>query len=178
METEIEKKANGKKTTITTIERKTGFDWEALKAKVESEHWRKLRIEIKLRDRMHAGKPAQLNAANAMLAARGLQEVVEAKEIERPVEERANEVVDEGLCEFHRREGKPGIWWPTNNFKACLKENWSVLGYRMDATPRSQRGNEAEDVEAATEDGAKKKAKRKTIQGSRGYLAEDRKSVV
>ena len=46
-----------------SIERKSSFDWESLRSKVEGEHWKKLRVEIKLRDRLHAGKPAQLDAA-------------------------------------------------------------------------------------------------------------------
>jgi hypothetical protein len=147
--------------TAATIERKHGFDWDSLKAKVEAEHWKKLLITFKLRDKLHAGKPAQLDAAKAMLAARGLGDLVDAREQERPAEDRAEEVVDEGLCEFHRREGKPGVWWPSNNLKACIKENWSVLGYRMDARPRGARKSEA-----AGEEGGKK------LQGSRGAIHE------
>ncbi len=173
---------------IVSIERKKAFDWEGLKAKVEQDHWRKFKIVIQIREKMHAGKPAQLDAANAMLKARGLEEVVEAREAERPLEERVEETVDQGLCEFHRREGKPGLWWPSNNLKACFKENWSVLGYRKDATPRSKRkgddvpasadetmeataGEEGEETPVAK---GKKKAtpKGKTLQGSRGAWAE------
>ena len=51
----MEKTATAAAPKMTTIERKTGFDWNALKTKVETNHWRKLRIEIKLRDKMHAG---------------------------------------------------------------------------------------------------------------------------
>jgi hypothetical protein len=136
------KKSNAE--NVVVIERKKPFDWGSMKAKAEQEHWRKLRVVIKLREKMHAGKPAQLDAANAMLKARGLEEVVEAREAVRPVEERAEEIIDEGLCEFHRREGKPGIWWPSNHFKACIKENWSVLGYRVEH--RGSRGALAEGV--------------------------------
>jgi len=165
---------------VVSIERKKPFDWEGLKAKVEQDHWRKFKIVIQIREKMHAGKPAQLDAANAMLKARGLEEVVEAREAERPLEERVEETVDQGLCEFHRREGKPGLWWPSNNLKACFKENWSVLGYRKDATPRSKRKGEDEDtvmseaMEEAGLEGEKKKAKPKgkTLQGSRGAWAE------
>ncbi|MDP3766480.1 MAG: hypothetical protein Q8S13_00560 [Dehalococcoidia bacterium] len=149
----------------TTIERKTTFNWTALKATAEANHWKKLRVAIQIRDRLHAGKPAQLDAANAMLAARGLGDVVEAREQARPDEERAEEVVEEGLCEFHRRDGKPGIWLPSNNVKACLKENASVLGYRMDATPPSKR--KEKDVD---EDG--KATPRKKLQGLRGAMHE------
>lgn len=145
-----------------TIERRSAFDWIGLKARVEREHWRKLRVEIEIRDQLHAGKPAQLDAAKAMLAARGLEEIVEAREQERPPEERAEEAVDEGLCEFHRREGKPGLWLPSNHLKAMIKENWSALGYRLDATPPSRR--RAPKAEGEGE--------RKKIQGSRGALHE------
>lgn len=131
-------------TGMTVVERRSPFDWSALKTKAEADHWRKLRVVILVRDKMHAGKPAQLDAAKAMLAARGLTDIVEAREAERPAEERAAEVVDEGLCEFHRREGRPGIWWPSNHMKACLKENWSVLGYRVEH--RGSRGALAEGV--------------------------------
>ena len=37
-----------------------------------------------------------------------------------------------GLCEFHRRDGVKGIWFPCNHIKAGLKENWSVLGLGME----------------------------------------------
>lgn len=170
--------AAAKTEKITTIERKKAFDWDGLKAKVEKEHWRKFLIRIQVREKLHAGKPAQLDAANAMLKARGLEEVVEAREAERPIEERAEEVVDQGLCEFHRREGKPGLWWPSNNLKACFKENWSVLGYRKDATPRSKRkGGDvdttmSEAMEEAGLQGEKKAGKSKALQGSRGAWAE------
>lgn len=147
------------------IVRKSGFDWAGLKVQAEREHWRKLRVVIKLRDKLHAGKPAQLDAAKAMLAARGLGEVVEAREQARPVDERAEEVVDEGLCEFARRSGKPGIWFPSNNLKSMIKENWSVLGFRMDATAPSKRGEKAD-----SEDG--KPSERKKLQGSRGAIHE------
>lgn len=140
------KKATAEKIEIehVTVERRVPFDWGALKAKIETDHWRKLRVVIKFRDKLHAGKPAQLNAANAMLKARGLEDLVEAREQERPDEERAAEVVDEGLCEFHRRDGKPGIWFPANNLKAMIKENWSVLGLRVEK--RGSRGALAEGV--------------------------------
>ena len=158
----------------TAIERKTGFDWKGLKAQAERDHWRKLLITIQVRDKLHAGKPAQLDAAKAMLAARGLDDVVEAREQARPEAERAEEVVDEGLCEFARRDGKPGIWFPSNNLKAMLKENWSVLGYRMDATPRPLRkaGALTTDGEEITDGAKPEKGKRKALQGSRSALAE------
>lgn len=154
-----------KKKVGVTIERKSEFDWPALKALVEKEHWKKLLVEIQLRDELHAGKPARLDAANAMLAARGLGDVVEAREQERPAEERAEEVVEEGLCEFHRRDGRPGIWLPSNNLKSMIKENASVLGYRADATPRSKRKEKDLDEEG-------KAVARKKLQGLRGAIHE------
>ena len=154
--------AKNSKSTVV-IERKSAFDWASLKAKVEKDHWRKLKVTIRVREKLHGGKPKELDAANAMLNARGLNEVVEARLAEIPVEERAEKVVDEGLCEFHRREGKPGLWMPSNNLKAMLKENWSALGYYKDATPRSKRKS------VEPEDGEKKG---KALQGSRGRLHE------
>ena len=188
--------------TVVPVRKAGGFDFIAMQKQAEREHWKKLYFKIKVRERLHAGKPAQLDAAKAMLAARGLTEVVEARELERPVEERAEEVVLEGLCEFSRREGYSGIWFPTNNIKAMIKENWSVLGFRMDATPPSKRKpgetSPPADVEAdaaaetlaaklaaegeaqkATKGGKKGKAApakpvgaRKALMGSRTKLAE------
>ena len=167
--TENEKSANGKQ---VLIERKTPFDFEALKKKVLGEHWRKFAVEVKVREKMHGGKPVQLDAAKAMLKARGLEDIVEAREAAVPGEERAITVVDEGLCAFHRRgpavEGapdKPGLWWPSNNFKACLKENWSALGYNMDARPKSKRGKLTKEGEGGEDAG-------KALRGSRGALHE------
>lgn len=166
METNIEKTANGSKQVL--IERKTAFDFEALKKKVITQHWRKFAVEVQIREKMHGGKPVQLDAAKAMLKARGLEDIVEAREATVPGEERAITVVDEGLCAFHRRaaakpgeKDKPGLWWPSNNFKACIKENWSALGYNMDARPKSKRGKDSGD-----EDGGK------ALRGSRGALHE------
>lgn len=150
---------------VVEIRKKNQTDWGGLLKAAEKDHWRKLRLTIKIREKLHAGKPRQLDAAKAMLKARGLDEVVEAMEFEVPDAERAAEVVDEGVCEFHRREGKPGIWFLSNNMKACLKENWSVLGYRKDATPRSKKAAKAE---AAVE--GEKAAK--TVQGSTKMMAE------
>jgi hypothetical protein len=120
--------------------------WADLMQKSEKDHWRKLRVTIQIRDKLLAGKPKQLDAAVAMLKARGLEDQIQAIPIEDDVAraEEADKVVDEGLCEFHRREGRSGIWFPTNHVKACLKENWSVLGYRMEI--RGSRGAMAEGV--------------------------------
>jgi hypothetical protein len=155
--------------------------WGQFLKKAEQEHWRKLKVTIQFREKVHAGKPKALDAAKAMLRARGLEEVVEAIETERPVDERAEEVVDEGLCEFLRREGKPGIWFPANNIKAMMKENFGVLGYRLDARPPSakqaakkravkgtsitQEDGEEKPLEVATGEG-------KAIRGLRGAVAE------
>lgn len=122
--------------------------WGKLLKDAEESHWRKLRVVIKLHDKMLAGKPKSLDAANAMLKARGLDDfMVTAETITDPVElERmaGRVATDEGLCEFVRREGRPGIWIPSNNLKAGLKENWSVLGLRVKV--RGSRGALAEGV--------------------------------
>jgi hypothetical protein len=124
------------------------MQWMELMADVQRDHWRTLRVTIQVRDRLMAGKPARLDAANAMIKARGLEDVIEARleAITDPSERAklADQVQDEGLCEFHRREGKTGIWMPTNNVKAGLKENWSVLGLRVEH--RGSRGALAEGV--------------------------------
>lgn len=130
----------------TIVRAKTPMDWGALLKKAEETHWRRLRVEIKVRGKLLAGKPASLDAATAMLKARGLEEfVAEAADIADPIErERAAAAVarDEGLCEFTRRDGQPGVWLPSNNVKAGLKENWSVLGLRVEV--RGSRGALAE----------------------------------
>lgn len=117
------------------VRAKQPFEWNTLLKKASAEAWRKLRVEIQVRDKLLAGKPASLDAAQAMLKARGLEDQMDAvSEIVDP-EARAAAAqkikTDEGLCEFSRRKGKPGIWMPSNNLKAMLKENWSVIGLRM-----------------------------------------------
>ena len=56
--------------------------------------------------------------ANAMLAARGLDDfVANAEDITDPTERAAKAASiakDEGLCEFARREGHPGEFFKTN----------------------------------------------------------------
>lgn len=163
--------ATAKVGTIVQPNTEARARWGALLKKVEGEHWRKLRVTIRFREKLHAGKPAQLDAAQAMLKARGLEAAIEAVDVEDPekLEAAAGKVVNEGLCEFHRREGKPGLWFPTNNIKAMMKENWGVLGYRMDARPASAkgRGKKGEEPGAADAEGSGK-----AIKGSRGALAE------
>ncbi len=147
-----EEQEEGRK--VVSIRRRTGDEWMQMYRASNETHWRKLRITIQLREKLHAGKPAQLDAANAMLRARGLETAIEAVNIDDPnaLADAAATVVNEGLCEFHRREGKPGIWFPTNHIKAMLKENWSVLGYRKEFT--GSRGALAEGIfVASTEDG-------------------------
>jgi hypothetical protein len=128
------------------IRARTPMAWSALLKTAADQAWRKLRITIQIREKLLAGKPANLSAANAMLKARGLDEfVAEAQDIVNPgekAEAAAKIAKDEGLCEFHRREGHPGIWMPSNNVKAGLKENWSVLGLRVKV--RGSRGALAE----------------------------------
>lgn len=144
------KKNEGDETTTrptrTIIRAKNAMEWGKLLHKADKEHWRKLRITIQVNDKLLAGKPANLDAANAMLKARGLEEfMATAEDITDPVEKakQAEKIAtDEGLCEFSRREGRPGIWMPSNNVKAGLKENWSVLGLRVKV--RGSRGAMAE----------------------------------
>jgi hypothetical protein len=121
-------------------------EWMKLLADVSQDHWRRFHVTIQIRDKLLAGKPARLDAAKAMLKARGLESAIEAVNIADPnaLAQAAGEAVDEGLCEFHRREGQPGIWFPTNNIKAGIKENWSVLGLRVEH--RGSRGALAEGV--------------------------------
>lgn len=120
--------------------------WDRLLASAKASHWRTLRVVIQIRAEIHAGKPANLDAANAMLKARGLDDfVATADDVTDPTlrQELARTVADtECLCEFYRRSGKPGIWMPANNIKAGLKENWSALGLRVQI--RGSRGALAE----------------------------------
>lgn len=137
---------------IVSIRRKAGNEWDALLKKKAKDHWRVLKVVIQFREKLHGGQPAQLNAAEAMLKARGLESAIEAVNIEDPnaLAAAAATTINEGLSQFHRREGKPGIWFPANNVKAMLKENWSVLGYRVEY--RGSRGALAEGVFVYSED--------------------------
>ena len=130
------------------VRKKSREEWAGLLKTAKDEGWRKLRVEIQVRGMLLAGKPANLSAANAMLKARGLDDMVALPEdITDPVErERAAASIakDEGLCEFSRREGHPGLWIPSNNIKAGIKENWSVLGLRVSS--RGSRGALAEGI--------------------------------
>lgn len=137
------------------VRAKSAMDWGNLLKTASDRAWRRLRVVIKVREKFLAGKPASLDAATAMLKARGLEEfVAEAVDIIDPIErERAAAAIakDEGLCEFVRREGHPGIWIPSNNIKAMIKENWSVLGLRVEV--RGSRGAIAEGVFVSGENG-------------------------
>lgn len=131
-------------------------DWMALLRGAATNHWRTLRLTIQLRDKLHAGKPRALNAAEAMIAARGLGDVLEAKRDEKiataspeQLDEQVAAAQEVGVCEFSRRRNFdgtpiPGLWMPANNLKAMLKENWSVLGLRVEN--RGSRGALAEGV--------------------------------
>jgi hypothetical protein len=140
------------------IRAKTPMDFDALIKKAKEEAWRKLRVEIQIRDRLLAGKPASLDAANAMLKARGLEDqmVAVADIVDPDLRAKAAERIakDEGLCEFTRRAGKSGIWMPSNHLKAMLKENWSVLGLRVEV--RGSRGALAEGLFVVAADCEKK----------------------
>lgn len=118
--------------TRTIVRVKEPHQWGALLMKARDQHWRRLEVTVQIRGKLMAGKPAALDAANAMLKARGLEDQIEAvAEIEDPhLRAQAAERIakDEGLCEFSRRPGKPGLWIPANNIKAGIKENWSVIG--------------------------------------------------
>jgi hypothetical protein len=138
-----------KKTQRVTIQPKNAVQWDVLLKKAADEHWRTIRVTIKIREWMLAGKPASLDVAEKMLKARGLEDQIEAlPEDAAGRAEKAEEVVLEGLCEFYRRpgkvgpDGKEGIWFPTNHLKAGIKENWSVLGLRNEI--RGSRGAIAE----------------------------------
>jgi len=164
------------------VQRKTPMQWAALLQQQEAQNWRTLRVTIQIRNRLYAGSPAALDAARAMIAARGLDDVLEAVKQHDPAALKmaleahglgsvidvpiapmrvgaagevmdptateaaaaAAEVSDAGLCVFHRRDGRPGIWLPANNIKAGIKENWSVLGFRNEI--RGSRGALAEGV--------------------------------
>lgn len=130
------------------IRAKSAMDWKGLVSKAQEEHWRTLRVTIQIRDRILAGKPASLDAANAMLKARGLEDfAATAEDVTDPAERAklaASTAKNEGLCEFVRRDGYVGVWIPSNNIKAGLKENWSVLGLRVEV--RGSRGALAEGV--------------------------------
>lgn len=127
---DVEKKARA------IIRVKSPADWSRLIDEARSQHWRRLQITIQIREWLLAGKPASLDAASAMLRARGLEDQIEAvADIEDPLlrEQAAQRIAsDEGLCEFSRRAGVPGLWFPANNIKAGIKENWSVLGLMND----------------------------------------------
>lgn len=115
------------------IQPKNRMQWAALLAETAAQKWRTMQITIRVRDKLLGGKPRHLDAAKAMLAARGLEDQIEAVPDEPAARAAAAELASqEGINEFHRRPGKDGIWLPTNNLKAGLKENWSVLGYRKE----------------------------------------------
>lgn len=132
--------------TRVIVRAKNDSDWRGLLVIAAEQHWRTIRVEIQIRDRILGGKPSSLDAAQAMLKARGLEEfMAQAEDIVDPTARAlaAERVAaDEGKCEFSRRLDKPGIWIPSNNIKAGLKENWSVLGLRNQV--RGSRGAMAE----------------------------------
>lgn len=106
--------------------------WQRLLAQSAATHWRYLHIDIQMRDKLLGGKPKRLDAANAMLKARGLEDQIEALPDDAAGREEAARIaVDEGICEFPRRPDLAGIWFKTFQFKAGIKENWAVLGKRM-----------------------------------------------
>jgi hypothetical protein len=125
-------------------------EWMNLITKAARDHWLSLRIQIRFVDKLMGGQPSRLDHTEAMIAARSrkakIEPPVEPVIIDTPEkrEEFMEEAAQAGICEFRRREGKPGIWFPCNNIKAMLKENWSVLGYGQDM--RGSKGALAEGV--------------------------------
>lgn len=109
------------------------FDFDGALVRTIKEHWNRIFVTIRLRDQMHGGKPFSLDAAKAMLKARGLADQIVPLPVD-PEEraEAAATVQDEGLCGFARRAGKTGIWFPSFFIKAGLKENASALKITQD----------------------------------------------
>jgi hypothetical protein len=138
-----------KKQQRVVIQPKNKMQWGAILLQAASEHWRTLKIRVRIREKMLAGKPVSLDVAEKMLKARGLEDQIAAlPEDDAGRAEKAVQVIEEGVCEFFRRPGKigpdgvEGIWYPTNHLKAGIKENWSVLGLRNEI--RGSRGAIAE----------------------------------
>ena len=63
--------------SMVHIKPKAPTDWLAMIKEVSTEHWLTLRVTIKIRELLLAGKPARLDAAEAMVKARGLGEVLD-----------------------------------------------------------------------------------------------------
>lgn len=115
------------------IQPKNRMQWNELLRATEEKKWRTIHVTLKVRDKLLAGKPKHLDAAMAMIKARGLEDTIEVLPEDPALRAVAAQAAsEEGINEFHRRPGKAGIWLPTNNLKAGLKENWSVLGYRKE----------------------------------------------
>jgi hypothetical protein len=113
-----------------SIEKKERVDWSALLGAARATHWKHMLVTIRFREQVHGGKPAALDAAKAMIKARGLEDqIVPLPEDPEGREVAAEEASLSGLCEFYQREGRPGCWFPSNHLKAMFKENWSVLEF-------------------------------------------------
>lgn len=141
-----EKKEEESKKKVVVIEPKDKDQWTELLKAAGAKHWRSLKVVFRFRDKLLAGKPKSLKYAEAMVKAKGLDDKLLVKEVTDPneVAEQVKQASEAGLCEFHRREGRPGIWFPCNNIKAGLKENWSVLGLTYEK--RGSKGAMAEGV--------------------------------
>ena len=120
-----------KKRVVQVLTRKDAGAWQKVFEKVSADHWRKIKVTIKFREKLLGGVGASLDAVAAQLKAHKVEDKFDINEIEDPAvrAELIEQIEDQGLCQFHRRNEKPGIWFPTNNIKAGFKENWSVLGY-------------------------------------------------
>lgn len=128
------------KDSVVTIKAMQPVDWMNLIHKVEAKYWYSYRVKIQIRGWLLAGKAMSLDAARAQIEAQAkklkIKPTVEAMYEKRAAgstdaekEEMLEDVKDEGICEFHRRPDHPGIWIPSNNIKAGLKENWTAVGY-------------------------------------------------
>jgi len=126
--------------TIVSIKAKKKINWMELLAKEEEDHWHKLRVTIKIREWILAGKPMNIDAARIMIEAKAkkmkieptveaIREQLASQSSAEDKEKQIEEFKDEGICEFHRRPDRAGIWIPANNIKAGLKENWTACGF-------------------------------------------------
>src|ERR1700747_3638906 len=102
----VEGQAEAEAPKRVIVRAKSPMEWAKLLTTARTDHWRTLRIEIQIRDRLLAGKPAPPRSANAMLKARVLEDHMEAvadivdPELRAQAAERV--ATDEGLCEFAR----------------------------------------------------------------------------
>lgn len=123
------------RTTVVIVPKKP-VNWMKLIRDEETKHWHTFRVKIRIREWLLASKPASLDACRAIIAdqARKMNETptveaIRVKEIGNAETEKESLIDDEGLCEFHRRPDRAGIWLPTANVKGMIKENWIACGF-------------------------------------------------